>query len=57
MAKKNKWAKVVIIKNVFDLDQLENDPKAIFSASREAGRAAAFLTAQAKSVPALAEAA
>ncbi|KAI4945934.1 hypothetical protein J4E91_007375 [Alternaria rosae] len=28
VAKKNKWAKVVIIKNVFDLDQLENDPKA-----------------------------
>ncbi|KAI4924577.1 hypothetical protein J4E85_007693 [Alternaria conjuncta] len=28
VAKKNKWAKVVIIKNVFTLDQLETDPKA-----------------------------
>ena len=41
----------------FWTELLENDPKAIFSASREASRAAEFLTAQAKRVPALAEAA
>ncbi len=39
------------------VELLEADPKAIFSASREASRAAEFLIAQAKSVPALAEAA
>jgi antirestriction protein ArdC len=39
------------------VELLENDPKAIFSASREASRAARFLTTQAQSVPALAEAA
>ena len=39
------------------VELLENDPKAIFSASREASRAAEFLNAQARSVPALAEAA
>ena len=41
----------------FWVELLENDLKAIFSASREASRAAEFLTAQAKRVPALAEAA
>jgi antirestriction protein ArdC len=41
----------------FWVELLENDPKAIFSASREASRAAEFLSAQARSVPALAEAA
>ena len=41
----------------FWVELLENDPKAVFSASREASRAAAFLTAQAKSVSALAKAA
>lgn len=41
----------------FWTELLENDPKAIFSASREASRAAAFLTAQAQRVPALAQAA
>ena len=39
------------------VELLEADSKAIFSASREASRAAEFLIAQAKSVPALAEAA
>lgn len=39
------------------VELLENDSKAIFSASREASRAAEFLSAQAQSVPALAEAA
>jgi antirestriction protein ArdC len=39
------------------VELLEADPKAIFSASREASRAAEFLSAQARSVPALAEAA
>ena len=39
------------------VELLENDPKAIFSASREASRAAEFLSAQARSVPVLAEAA
>jgi antirestriction protein ArdC len=39
------------------VELLENDSKAIFNASREASRAAAFLNAQARSVPALAEAA
>jgi antirestriction protein ArdC len=37
------------------VELLENDSKAIFSASREASRAAEFLTTQAQSVPALAE--
>ena len=41
----------------FWTELLENDSKAIFSASREASRAVAFLTAQAQRVPALAEAA
>ena len=41
----------------FWTELLENDPKAIFRASREASRAAAFLTAQAQRVPTLAEAA
>ena len=39
------------------VELLENDPKAIFSASREASRAAEFLTAQARNVLARAEAA
>lgn len=39
------------------VELLENDSKAIFSASREASRAAEFLTAQAQRVSALAEAA
>ena len=39
------------------VELLENDSKVIFSASWEASRAAEFLTAQAQSVPALAEAA
>ena len=39
------------------VELLESDAKAIFSAAREASRAAAFLNAQAQGVPALAEAA
>ena len=41
----------------FWVELLENDSKAIFRASREASRAAEFLSIQAQSVPALAEAA
>ena len=41
----------------FWTELLEDDPRAIFRASREASRAAAFLTAQAQRVPAPAEAA
>ncbi len=39
------------------VELLENDSKAIFGASREASRAATFLSAQAQNAPALAEAA
>ncbi len=39
------------------VELLESDAKAIFSAAREASRAVAFLSAQAESAPALAEAA
>lgn len=39
------------------VELLEKDSKAIFSAAREASRAAAFLSTQARNVPALAEAA
>lgn len=40
----------------FWVELLENEPKAIFNASREASRAAAFLSAQVWNVPASAEA-
>jgi HIV Tat-specific factor 1 len=38
--KKNKWAKVVIIKNIFDLDQLEEDAKAYLEIKEDMREAA-----------------